>query len=64
MTRCSGDAVTAAGKRKRELVEEVGSDRPRMLKRIAVGVHRPWKKWSAAALLKGARGLYNDDKLQ
>jgi hypothetical protein len=60
-----GDAVTAAGKRKRESAEEAEPDRPRMLKRIAVGVHRPRKKkWSAAALLKGARGLYNDDKLQ
>ena len=59
-----GDAVIVVGKRKREAAEVAGSDRPRMLKRIAVGVHQPRKRWSAAALLKGARGLYNDDKLQ
>ncbi|ELR07734.1 hypothetical protein GMDG_08531, partial [Pseudogymnoascus destructans 20631-21] len=59
-----GDAVAAAGKRKHEAAEEAEPDRPRMLKRIAVGVHRPCKRWSAAALLKGVRGLYNDDKLQ
>ncbi|KFY11379.1 hypothetical protein V492_04495 [Pseudogymnoascus sp. VKM F-4246] len=39
-------------------------DSPQLLKRIAQGVYRPRKKWSAAALLKGARQLYNDEALQ
>jgi hypothetical protein len=35
-----------------------------MLKKIAMGVYRPRKKWSVAALLKSARKLYRDDALQ
>ena len=30
--------------------DEVGG--PQMLKTIATGVYRPWKKWAAAALLR------------
>jgi hypothetical protein len=37
---------------------------PQMLKKIAMGVYRPWKKWSVTALLKSARKLYWDDALQ
>jgi hypothetical protein len=37
---------------------------PQMLKKIAMGVYRPWKKWLVAALLKSARKLYRDDALQ
>ncbi|ELR09269.1 hypothetical protein GMDG_03839 [Pseudogymnoascus destructans 20631-21] len=51
-----GDAVAAVRKRNREAAEAAESDRPRMLKRIAVGVYQPRKRWSAAAQLKGARG--------
>jgi superfamily II DNA or RNA helicase len=50
-----------AGKRKRADPE---SDGPQMLKKVAMGVYRPRKKWSSAALLKAARGLYRDDTLQ
>jgi superfamily II DNA or RNA helicase len=50
-----------AGKRKRD-GEDIGG--PQMLKKIAMGVYRPRKKWSAAALLKSARKLYQDDTLQ
>jgi hypothetical protein len=50
-----------AGKRKRD-GEDIGG--PQMLKKIAMGVYRPRKKWSAAALLKNARKLYQDDTLQ
>jgi superfamily II DNA helicase RecQ len=35
-----------------------------MLKKIAIGVYRPWKKWSVTALLKSVRKLYRDDALQ
>jgi hypothetical protein len=40
------------------------TDGPRLLKRIAQGIHRPRKKWSATALLKEARQLYQDTELQ
>lgn len=50
-----------AGKRQRD-GGDVGG--PQMLKKIAMGVYRPRKKWSAAALLKSARKLYRDDALQ
>jgi hypothetical protein len=50
-----------AGKRKRD-GEDIGG--PQMLKKIALGVYRPRKKWSAAALLKSARKLYLDDMLK
>ncbi|HEY0934969.1 MAG TPA: DEAD/DEAH box helicase, partial [Trebonia sp.] len=50
-----------AGKRQRD-GGDVGG--PQMLKKIAMGVYRPRKRWSAAALLKGARKLYRDDALQ
>ena len=43
---------------------EDGAAGSQMLKKIAMGVYRPRKKWSAAALLKGARKLYQDDALQ
>ena len=49
------------GKRKQDKSE---SSSPRMLKRIAMGVCRSRKKWSAAALLKGARKLYGDEALK
>jgi hypothetical protein len=49
------------GKRKRN---DVDPDGPRLLKRIAQGVYRPRKKWSSAALLKGARQLYQNEALQ
>ena len=39
-------------------------DGPRLLKRIAQGVYQPRKRWSAAALLKGARQLYQGEALQ
>jgi superfamily II DNA helicase RecQ len=35
-----------------------------MLKKIAMGVYWPRKKWSIAALLKSVRKLYRDDALQ
>jgi superfamily II DNA helicase RecQ len=35
-----------------------------MLKKIAIRVYRPRKKWLAAALLKSARKLYRDNALQ
>ena len=63
----------AGGKRKRD-GEEGGrggggggdgdGGGPQMLKRIAMGVRRPRKRWSAAALLRRARELYRDDALR
>ena len=50
-----------AGKRKRD-GEDIGG--PQMLKKIAMGVYRPRKKWSAAALLNSARKLYLDNTLK
>ena len=50
-----------AGKRKRDGKDISG---PQMLKKIAMGIYRPQKKWSAAALLKSARKLYLDDTLK
>jgi hypothetical protein len=44
-----------AGKRKRDNEDISG---PQMLKKIAIGVYRPRKKWSAIVLLKSARKLY------
>jgi hypothetical protein len=44
-----------ARKRKRDS-EDISS--PQILKKIAIGVYRPRKKWLAAALLKSARKLY------
>jgi hypothetical protein len=35
-----------------------------MLNRIAVGLYRQWKRWSAAALLKGAKKLHWDEALK
>ena len=56
------DAILESGsKRKRD---ESDPDGPRLLKRIARGVYRPRRKWSAAALLKGARQLYDNEALQ
>jgi hypothetical protein len=51
----------SVSKRKRDDSE---IDGPRLLKRIARGIHRPRKKWSATALLKEARLLYRDEDLQ
>ncbi|KFZ20411.1 hypothetical protein V501_00159 [Pseudogymnoascus sp. VKM F-4519 (FW-2642)] len=48
-------------KRKRS---DLDVDGPQLLKRIARGVYRPRKKWSSAALLRGARQLYGDEALQ
>jgi hypothetical protein len=53
----------ARGKRKRD-GERAEPDGPQLLKRIAMGVCRPRKKWSAAALLKEARRLYGSKTLQ
>ncbi len=55
------ESAAAAGKRKQGDPEPDG---PRLLKRIARGVYRPRKRWSSAALLRGARQLYGDEALQ
>lgn len=46
-------------KRRRAQEEE-----SRLLKRVAIGVYKPRKPWSADALLEGARRLYKDDRLE
>ncbi|TVY12548.1 hypothetical protein LARI1_G009653, partial [Lachnellula arida] len=53
--------LESTSKRKRNGLDPDG---PRLLKKIAQGVYRPRKKWSSAALLKGARQLYHDEALQ
>jgi hypothetical protein len=53
--------LESTSKRKRNGLDPDG---PRLLKKIAQGVYRPRKKWSSAALLKGARQLYHDETLQ
>ena len=53
--------LSPARKRKPDS-EDIGG--PQMLKKIAMGVYQPRKKWSATALLKNARRLYQDDTLQ
>lgn len=56
------DALFGAGRKRKQDNLELGSTQ--MLKRIAVGVYQPQKRWSAAALLKSARKLYRDEMLQ
>jgi superfamily II DNA helicase RecQ len=51
------DTILKAGKRGQR---EEGS---RLTKRIAMGVYKPRKPWSAEALLGGMRKLFNDDKM-
>jgi hypothetical protein len=47
-------------KRKRD---DKGVGGPQMLKKIAIRVYRPRKKWLVAALLENTRKLYRDNVL-
>jgi hypothetical protein len=48
------------GKKKRD---NKGVSGPQILKKIAIGVYRPRKKWLTAVLLENTRKLYRDNTL-